>query len=216
MGIIIPIMGTRQPVSPLGSALFTTTQQKVLGLLFGSPDRSFYANEIVRLAAVGTGAVQRELKRLASVGLLEVSLIGNQKHYRANKASPLFRELRSIVIKTFGLADILKASLSAVQHSIDTAFVYGSVAKGTDTARSDIDLFIISDELSYADLVNELSDAEARLGRTVSPTLYTQQELRRKLKRGNAFLRKILQQPKVFLIGSERDLAEPGTPGTGR
>lgn len=209
-------MGSSRSPSPLGDALFTTTQQEVLGLLFGSPDRSFYANELVRLAEVGTGAVQRELKRLAAVGLLEVSRIGNQKHYRANKASPLFHELRSIVIKTFGLADVLRACLSAVQRSIDVAFIYGSVAKGTDTARSDVDLLIISQDVSYADVAAELSDAETRLGRKVSPTLYTPQELRRKLKRGNAFLRKVLEQPKVFLIGSERDLLEPGTSGAER
>lgn len=202
--------------SPLGDALFTTTQQKVLGLLFGSPDRSFYANQIVRLAEVGTGAVQRELKRLAAVGLLEVSPIGNQKHYRANKASPLFHELRSIVIKTFGLADVLRACLSAVQQSIEVAFIYGSVAKGTDTARSDVDLLIISPDLSYADLATEFSDAEARLGRKVSPTLYSRQEFRRKMKRKNAFLRKTLEQPKIFLIGSERDILEPGTSGAER
>ncbi len=209
-------MGSYPSASPLGDALFTTTQQKVLGLLFGSPDRSFYANEVVRLAEVGTGAVQRELKRLAAVGLLEVSRIGNQKHYRANKASPLFSELRSIVIKTFGLADVLKACLSALQPSIEVAFIYGSVAKGTDTARSDIDLLIISQDLSYADITTELADAETRLGRRVSPSLYTPRELRRKLKRGNAFLRKIVEQPKVILIGSERDLLEPRTSGAGR
>jgi predicted nucleotidyltransferase len=209
-------MGSIGPPSPLGEALFTTTQQKVLGLLFGSPERSFYANEIVRLAEVGTGAVQRELKRLASVGLLEVSRIGNQKHYRANKESPLFHELRSIVIKTFGLADVLRACLSAAQRSIEVALIYGSVAKGTDTARSDVDLLIIGPDLSYADLTTELSNAEAQLGRKVSPTVYTPQELRRKLKRKNAFLRKVLEQPKVFLIGSERDLLEPGTSGAER
>lgn len=196
--------------------MFTTTQQKVLGLLFGAPDRSFYTNEIVRWAGIGTGAVQRELKRLSDVGLLDVSCIGNQKHYRANTASPLFHELRSIVIKTFGLADLLLARLLATKRNIDVAFIYGSVAKGTDTAQSDVDLMIVGRDLSYADLTTELSDAEASLGRKVNPTIYTPQELRRKLRRQNAFLRKVMEQPKIFLIGSERDLLEPGTSGAKR
>lgn len=202
----MPNMGIILNPSGLGEALFTKTQQKVLGLLFGSPDRSFYANEIVRLANVGTGAVQRELEKLSSRGLLTATRIGNQKHYQANAASPIFEELRGIVRKTFGLAGLLSEALSPLADRIDVAFVFGSAAAGTDTARSDIDLFIIGREITYANTMSALADAEHTLGRKVNPTLYTASELHSKLESGNAFLRRVLDQPKIFLIGSSGDI----------
>lgn len=132
----------------MGDALFTKTQQQVLRLLFGQPGRSFYANEIVRYAGLGISTVQRELARLSEVGLLSVTRQGNQKHYQANVASPIFEELRGIVVKTFGVADVLKEALLPMADKIQLAFIYGSVAKGSDTAESDIDLMLIADRLS--------------------------------------------------------------------
>jgi len=119
-------------------ALFTKTQQRVLALLFGQSQRSFYANEIIGLAGSGSGAVQRELARLESAGLVTVRRIGNQKHYQANPDAPIFAELRAIVLKTFGAADVLRAALQPVWPLIDLAFVYGSLAKGTEHAGSDV------------------------------------------------------------------------------
>lgn len=202
--------------SGLGDALFTKTQQKVLGLLFGSPDRSFYANEIVRLAAAGTGAVQRELTRLSEAGLLTAKRVGNQKHYQASRESPLYQELRSIVVKTFGLADVLREALSGTARRIEVAFIYGSVARGSDTASSDIDLLIVGRDLSYAEVAGALSRAETALGRKVTPTIYSPREIRAKLEAKNAFLRKVTAQPKILLIGSDRDISEPRAPGTER
>jgi DNA-binding transcriptional ArsR family regulator len=114
MGMIIPVMGmsslpNASALSPplgLGNALFSKVQQRVLGILYGNPDRSFYANEIISLADSGTGAVQRELGKLAEAGLATVRRQGNQKHYQANAASPVFNELRGLVLKTFGLVDV--------------------------------------------------------------------------------------------------------------
>lgn len=203
---MLPIMGSTAHVSGLGDALFTKTQQKVLGLLFSKPDRSFYANEIVRHANVGTGAVHRELDKLSSRGLLTVTRIGNQKHYQANAESPIFEELRAIVRKTFGLAGPLSEALSPLADRIRVAFVFGSTAAGSDTARSDIDLFIVGHEISYAEAMSVLVEAEQALGRKVNPTLYSKSELQNKLEAGNAFLRRVLDQPKIFLIGSPGDL----------
>ena len=205
LGAIIPNMGMIG--KGLSEALFSKTQRKVLALLFGHADRSYYANEIVRYSNTGTGAVQRELERLSSVGLLQVELVGNQRHYRANHASPIFEELRGIVTKTFGVRDILTAALAPLAARIDIAFVYGSVAKSTDTAASDIDMMIVSDSLTYADVFAAIEPATTSLGRTVNPTVYTSKELRRRVKQGNAFAKRVLAQPKLWLIGGEDDLA---------
>src|SRR5437667_8011461 len=126
------------PPSPgLADALFAKVQQRVLAVLFGNPGRSFYANEIIGLAGSGTGAVQRELARLEASGLVTVTRIGQQKHYQANATSPVFEELRALVLKTFGLTEVLRAALEPSSPSIRAAFVYGSIAKGKDTAASD-------------------------------------------------------------------------------
>ena len=197
----------------LGDVLFSKTQRQVLGLLFGNPGRSFYAKEIVRLAGVGSGSVQRELEKLAGAGLLTVTQIGNQKHYQANRDAPIFEELRGIVLKTFGLADVLRQALATLSRRIKVAFVYGSVAKATDTATSDIDLMIVSPSLSYSNVVGHLADAETMLGRTVNLTLYKPADFARKLATDNAFLSRVLDQPKIFLIGTEDDIPKPGKPG---
>lgn len=190
----------------VGGALFTKGRQRVLGVLFGNPGRSFYANEIISLAASGTGAVQRELARLESAGLVTVKRVGKQKHYQANADAPVFAELRALVLKTSGLADLLRAAIAPLAGEIRAAFVYGSVAKHEDTATSDIDLMVISESLSYADLFGGLEEASRLLGRTVNPTVFTAAELARRSKQGNAFVKRVLAQPKIWLIGGERDL----------
>ena len=190
----------------LAEALFAKVQQRVLGVLFGNPARSFYANEVIGLARSGTGAVQRELERLEASQLVTVKRVGKQKHYQANAASPVFDELRSLVLKTTGLADVLRAALAPVSSDIRAAFVYGSVAKGQDVASSDIDLMIISERLTYADLFGALEDASAQLGRKIAPTIYSSKELLRRRKQENAFLARVLEQQKIWVIGNERDV----------
>src|SRR5262245_52280294 len=166
----------------LADALFARVQQRVLGVLFGNPGRSFYANEIIRLARSGTGAVQRELAQLEAAGLVTVKRVGNQKHYQANADAPVFQELRALILKTFGLADVLRAALAPLSHSIRAAFVYGSIAKRQESASSDVDLMVISDSLSYADLFTALEESSSRLGRKISPTMYSPVELARRIK----------------------------------
>jgi hypothetical protein len=141
----------------LGEVLFSKTQRQVLGLLFGNPDRSYYANEIVRLAGVGSGTVQRELEKLSVAGLLSVKRVGNQKHYQADRQSPIFEELYGIVLKTFGVGDVLRLAMAELAGQIKVAFVYGSVAKGTDKSHSDIDVMIISEKLTYEPLAKVLT-----------------------------------------------------------
>lgn len=191
----------------LADALFAKVQQRVLGVLFGNPGRSFYASEVIGLARSGTGAVQRELARLEAAGLVTASRIGKQKHYQANQASPVFQELRTLVLKTSGLVDVLREALDPVSSLIRAAFVYGSVAKGEDTSASDIDLMVIGEGLTYADLFAALEDASTRLGRKAAPTLYSPKELARRVKQDSSFVTRVLDQPKLWLIGGERDLS---------
>ena len=198
-------MGTIQ--SGLGDALFAGVQQRVLGALFGNPERSFYGNELLRLTGSGKGALQRELDRLVKAGLVTVRSVGNQKHYQANPEAPIFEELRGIAIKTFGIGDVLRGALLPLAKKIRAAFIYGSVARRADTTRSDIDLLVVSDSLGYQDLIKALQSAERRLGRKISPTLYSAVELAKKRSGKNAFVLRVLEQPKIFLIGSDRDFA---------
>ena len=190
----------------LSSALFSNVQQRVLALIFGHPERSFYTSEIIRNVRSGTGAVERELSRLQRSGLVSVERIGNQKHYRANRQSPIFEELHSLILKTAGLTEPLKELLEAHADKIKAAFVYGSVAKGDDTATSDVDLMVIGQDLSYPDLYASLQKAESVLRRQVNPNFLSPDEWRRKLAQKNSFIVKISQQPKIFIFGSENDL----------
>lgn len=209
----MPKMGNlkspNQPAAPSGlaGALFTGTQQRVLGLLFGQPDRSFYATEIIALAGVGSGAVQRELARLAQSGLVTLRPVGNQKHYQANPDSPIFDELCGIVRKTVGLAEPLRQALALLTPQIQAAFVYGSIAKKQDAASSDIDLMLVSDTLSFGDTYLALSDAAKRLGREVNPTILTLQDFARRRQEEGSFVARVMTQPRVWVIGGEDDLA---------
>jgi predicted nucleotidyltransferase len=198
---------SRRRQASMASALFSTTQQRVLGLLFGQPERSFYATEIIGLAGSGSGAVQRELARLEQSGLATVHRLGSQKHYQANPDSPLFAELCGIARKTVGLAEPLREALTPLASTIVAAFVYGSVAKRQDTATSDIDLMIVSDSLTYADIYGPLEPLGAKLGRAVNPTVYSRKEFAKRVREGNAFMTRVLAQPKLWLIGKEDDLA---------
>lgn len=187
-------------------ALFPAVRQRVLAVLFGSPDRSFYANELIALARSGTGAVQRELASLLAAGLITVRDQGNQKHYQANAASPVFAELRGLVLKTVGLADVLRAALAPLAGQITMAFVYGSVARREDTAASDVDVLIVSDALGYAEVFGALESAAQTLGRAINPTLYTRAELARRRAQDNAFVTRVLDQPRIWLMGDEEAL----------
>ena len=197
----------RYAAASLSGALFTATQQRVLACLFGESGRSYAVNELIQATGAGSGAVQRELARLAGSGLLTVEHVGNQKRYRANPDAPIHDELVSIVRKTFGLAEPLREALAPLSDRIHAAFLYGSIAKGSDTARSDIDLMVIADDLAYAEIMLALHPVAERLGRPINPTVYARDELRSRLDAGNSFVGRVLQQPRQWLIGGEDDLA---------
>lgn len=212
LGMIIPKMGTPPASLPsIADALFPLVRQRVLALLYGNPDRSYFVNEVLALAQSGRGAVQRELESLAAAGLVTVAARGNQKHFQANKNAPVFTELRGLVLKTSGMVDVLRAALAPHSAAIRAAFVYGSVSKKQDTASSDIDLLVISDSLGYADIFASLDEASSRLGRTVNPTIYTQSDLKKRIKRHSAFTTRVLSQEKLWVVGTEEDLNVNGS-----
>lgn len=205
--------GTRvlaQARTGIADALFSATQQRVLALLFGQPERSFFTNELIGLVGAGSGAVQREVKRLVDSGLVTVTRLGSQKHYQANAAAPIYEELRGIVTKTLGPAEVLRAALAPLGDTVRMALVYGSVAKGSDTAQSDIDLLLVSDMLTLEQVYEVLAPVEAQLGRRVSPTLYSVAEFRRRRTSGNPFLTKVLAGETIPLTEDRDDLLAAG------
>jgi predicted nucleotidyltransferase len=200
-------MGTTRsrPVG-LADALFTPVQQRVLGLLFAQPDRRFQSAELIKLANSGTGAVHRQLGRLADAGLVTVMRTGNQKHYQANREAPVFLELHGLILKTVGVVEPLRVALAGFATRIRAAFVYGSSAKGTARARSDVDLMVVSDSVQYADIYAALNATERLLGRAVNPTVLTSSDWNAKRKRPDSFVGRIVRQPRLFVLGTPDDL----------
>lgn len=194
----------------VGDALFTKTQQKVLGLLFGKPDKRFYTNEIMRWANMGRGTVSRELSRLVSAGLLTATSEGNQNHYQANPSCPVFDELVAIVRKTFGVADVIRDRLKPLDDNIELAFIYGSMAKGEATSSSDIDLMLVGKALSYGQVMELLMPLEDALRRKVNPTIFEKEDFVAKLNTGNSFVTRVMEQSKIMIKGSENDIRETG------
>jgi len=188
--------------SSLADALFTSTQQRVLGALFGQPDRSFFVTQIMELAKSGRGAVQRELERLRNGGLVTVHKVATQKHYQANAASPLFDELCGIIQKTVGLAGPIRKALESLPEMPRLALIYGSVAKRTDTSSSDIDLLVVSDNAELEQVYAALMPVERVLARPISLTLYTEVGFKERLDNENPFISRILSSPTINLIGS--------------
>jgi len=217
MGTIVLIMGTiNEPMtSSLASALFNKTRLSILSLLFVNDERSFYLREVIRTLGRGRGSVQRELAQLSTAGLILRSIRGNQVVYQANKDSPIFPELRSLMVKTAGIADIIRSALSDLQDKIDVAFIYGSFTEGTDTAMSDVDLFLIG-EISLREIVSALQDAQKTVGREINPITYGVAEWREKLMAGHHFVNSVYKDSKIFLIGDAdelKGLAEEGLAG---
>ena len=213
LGTIEPIMGANVPAQPIASALFGAARQGVLRLLFGHADERFYQRQIVREVGLGYGAVQRELTRLERCGLLLRSIEGRQTYYQANMDSPIFDELRGLIRKTFGVADVLRNGLARLAKHIRVAFIFGSIAKGAETAESDVDLLVVADSLALADIVPALRRAQDELRREVNPTVYQTKEFCRKLSQGHHFVTKVAAGPKLFVVGDKGELTRLGEIG---
>lgn len=207
MSTIDLVMSTES--SSLPKLLFGQTRSGVLGLLYGHPEQSFYLRQIGRHVRASTGALQRELKQLVDAGLITRKPLGNQVFYQADRQSPVFPEMRSLVTKTVGVKDVLHQALLPLGKKIAVAFVYGSVARQEERADSDIDLMVIG-ATSFDEVTARLAEAETILGRPVNATLYPAREFSGKLARGNHFLLTVLKGEKLFVIGNEDELRKMG------
>jgi len=191
----------------VSKVLFGATRRDVLSLLYGQPDEHFYFREILRAVGGGSGALQRELKLLTEAGLIEREPDGNQVYYSANRQSTIFEELRAIIEKTAGAAGVLRTGFQSFVASGDilVAFVYGSTARGGATPRSDVDVIVVG-RVTLAELLPALRGAELRLGREVNVSVFPLTEFQTKFRRRNAFVKRVMTEPKIFIAGDEREL----------
>jgi len=189
----------------MATALFGKARLSVLGLLYSHPDEAFYLREIIRRVGAGQGAVQRELARLTEVGILLRRVDGSQVYYQANKGCPIFNELRGLVIKTVGVIDVLRAGLADLAERTGVAFVYGSTAKGTAKADSDVDILVVG-SVTFGEVASALARAQETLQREVNATVYPTAEFQEKLAQGHHFVSQVVREPKLFIIGGEHEL----------
>jgi predicted nucleotidyltransferase len=195
----------RTDATDAGAILFGKTRRQLLAWLYGHADERFYLRQLVRQTGAAQGAMQRELAALLRAGLITREVEGRQVYIQANRESPIFADLQRLLLKTAGATDVIRSALTPLAHRIDVAFVYGSAAKGTLRAASDIDLLVVG-RVSFGEVVSALGDAQERLGRDINPTVYPAEEFARKLRSGHHFLTTVLTEPKTFIIGTDHEL----------
>lgn len=200
----------RTQLTSVGDLLFGQTRGRVLALLYGSPDETLFVRQIARQVETSVGTVQRELNLLADAGLIKRSTVGNLVFYQANQEHPEYPELRALLAKTAGVFQMLKRALAPLSSRIGIAFVYGSVARGEEKATSDIDLMVIG-AASLDEVLDAVRPVEKRLGRPVNPTIYSNEDLKARLRSGNHFLQSLKKSKKVYLIGDEDEFRKAGT-----
>jgi predicted nucleotidyltransferase len=185
----------------LSEALFSDSQSRVFRWLFGQPERSYHLSELRRLTGLGSASLQRELNKLAETGLVRSGRVGNLRTFQANAESPVYGELVALTRKTLGIEPMLRDALVPLAPKLETAFIYGSVAKGTDTAKSDIDVMLVGKSLLLSKVLELLVPLEAQLGRKINPTLLTSAEFKRRRTEHDSFVNRILAQPTLSLTG---------------
>ena len=192
------------------SAIFTESQSRLFVWLFGQPERAFHLSELRRLTGLGSASLQRELNRLAVAGLVDSQPVGNLRRFQANAQSPVFAELVALTRKTLGTVPVLRDALLPLMPDLQGAWVYGSVAKQTDTARSDIDVMLVGSNLLLGNVLACLAPAEAQLGRKINPSCYSPEELERRRAEPDSFVNRVLSQPTLALIGDAHEHARAG------
>ena len=194
----------------IATALFSDSQSRVFQWLFGQPEREFHLSELRRLTGLGSASLQRELNRLAKAGLVRSERIGNLRRFQANAQSPVFGELVGLTRKTLGVEPMLREALLPLAPNLQAAWVYGSIAKQTDTARSDIDVMLVGRNLRLAKVLELLVPLEAQLGRKINPTCYTPAEFQRRRAQPDSFVNRVLAQPILPLLGNVHEPARAG------
>ena len=199
-------MSTFLDTDNLSKTLFSKTRRAVLSLLYSHDGEAFYLRQIVRIAGVGLGAVQRELKQLSDAGIIQRIVRGHQVYYQADPQCPVFTELKNLVVKTVGVGAALQAALARLGDRINVAFIYGSIARSEEHRDSDVDVLVLG-KATFAEIVSSLSEAQKTINREINPTVYPPVEFRSKLAAGHHFLSTVLRGPMLFLIGDKRELA---------
>jgi predicted nucleotidyltransferase len=194
----------------IANTLFTDSQSRVFRWLFGQPDRTFHLSELRRLTTLGSASLQRELNRLTDSGLIASERVGNLRCFHANPQSPVFGELVSLTRKALGIEPLLRDALLPLTPTIQAAFIYGSVAKQTDNAQSDIDVMLVGEDLLLSSILELLLPLETQLGRKINPTCYTSGEFGRRRAEADSFVSRVLAQPILPLVGDVNELASAG------
>src|SRR5262245_12975662 len=187
--------------------LSSRVKAEIFRLLFGAARRELHGRELERQSGLADATVRQELKRLTRIGVVESRQDGNRTYYRANTQHPLYADIRNLVLKTSGLADVLREALN--DGGIRLAFVFGSIANATENAHSDLDLLVIG-TISLRQLGRRLSGIAAKIGREVNPHIFTEEEFKRRMKTGDHFITSVLAAPRLFVIGSEDELKTMG------
>ncbi len=191
----------------LATLLFGAYRRAVLARLLLRPEESLHVREIGRAIGKPAGTLVRELNALAAAGVLARRRMGNQVHFQANPGCPIYEDLRSILKKTVGVADVLREALAPLAPRIRAAFVYGSIARGDERAGSDVDLMVVG-EAKFADVVRALAPAQEALRREVNANVYPALEFGKKAAAGEPFLKRVLGDRRIFVLGREDDLGE--------
>jgi predicted nucleotidyltransferase len=194
----------------IAEELFGQVRSAVLAMLFFHSDESYYLRQLVRMTGAGHGAVQRELAHLVKLDLIRSCRRGREVFYQVNKSSPTFPDIRGLILKTAGAVDVLRAELASLADRIDVAFIYGSLARGSEKAESDVDVLVIGD-VGFGEIVDALYHAQEQLHREVNPSVFTLPEIRQCMTEQHHFITSVLHEEKVFLIGGEHDLARLAT-----
>ena len=194
---------SKQPIE----LMFGTYRRQLLATLLLRPDERFHVRELGRMTGFSPGSVHRELKVMAETGLLLRERVGNQVFYQANRACPIYEELAAIFRKTIGLANMLQDALRSVSDRIDFAFVFGSIASGQQTSASDLDVMVLGN-LALLDVVKALSPLQQELGREINPVAMTVGRFESQLGKQERFAMRVVEEPKIFVIGSAREFAE--------
>lgn len=205
LGTIVLNMSTTRSDNAVLSNLFGKTRRSILALLYSHADESFYVRQILRTAGIAPGAAHRELKWLSTTGVILRKVSGHQVYYQANSECPIFLELKNIITKTVGVADIIRAQLAPIEDRIDIALLFGSMVRGKESKDSDIDVLIVGN-LTFAETAERLVPAQKMLGREINPTIFGSDEFQDKLKKGHHFLNSVLKSDFIYLIGDEIEL----------
>lgn len=185
----------------IAGALLSPSQRRLFVWLFGQPERSYHLSELLRLTGLGSASLQRELNKLTDAGLVRSQKTGNLRQFQANPESPVYAELVALTRKTLGIEPTLRKALEALATNLETAFIYGSVAKGTEVADSDVDIMLVGKNLLLSDVLEVLEPLEAQVGRKINPTLLTPVEFKRRRADKDSFVNRVLSQPTLPLLG---------------